>query len=138
MTNPNKWVRKAVYDAINNIDVGGVQIPCYDIRATNYNGRRYVLLSTQVNSTDRTKCGFSWLSSIELQVVTRWNKNAGSRVAGDDIAEAVLNALDPIALDVASGLQVLRQDIEMPGDLVSETESEIVSQIIIRYELSIN
>ena len=27
-TLPNKWVRKAVFDAINNIEVDGKEIPC--------------------------------------------------------------------------------------------------------------
>ena len=134
MTNPNKWIRKAVYDAVNNIVVNTVTVPVYDIRATNYSGDAYILISTQTNFVnERTKCGFSWLSSCELQIVTRWPKNVGSRLLGDDIAQAVITALDGLTLDAGANLAVIDQEIEMPGDLVTETDSEIVSQIILRY-----
>ena len=134
MTNPNKWIRKAVYDALTPLTVNTVSVPVYDIRATNYSGDAYILISTQTNFVnERTKCGFSWLSSCELQVVTRWPKNAGSRLLGDDIVQALITALDGLTLPVGANLSVIDQEIEMPGDLVTETDSEIVSQIIVRY-----
>lgn len=137
MTLPDKHIRKAVFDALNGMTVNGQSIYVYDIRATNYNGNAYVLISTQTNATERDKCGFSWLSSCELQVVTRNPKNAGTRLLADDIADAVINALDGISLSVASGLKILDQSFTFPADLTNESEAEIVVQKIIRYEFRI-
>lgn len=137
MTLPDKHLRKAIFDALNGMTVNGQSIYVYDIRATNYNGNAYVLISTQTNATERDKCGFSWLSSCELQVVTRNPKNAGTRLLADDIADAVINALDGISLSVASGLKILDQSFTFPADLTNESEAEIVVQKIIRYEFRI-
>jgi len=138
MTLPDKHVRKAIFDAVNGITVNGQTIYCFDIRATNYNGNAYVLLSTQTNSTDRTKCGSSWVSTCELQVVTRNPKNAGTRLLADDVAQAVIDAVDGLTLSVSSGLKILDQDIEFPADISTETDAEIVVQKIIRYTFRIN
>ena len=50
----NKWVRKAVYDAINNIVVDSNTIPCYDTRVTtNESSPYYNLLTTQTNIEEK-------------------------------------------------------------------------------------
>lgn len=136
--NPNKWVRKAFYDACNGMTVDALTIPVYDVRATNYSGDNYILLSTQLNSPDRTKCGFSWEHTVELQIVTRKKKNAGSRLLGDNIVDAVLINCANLTLDAGSGMEILDQEVEVGPELLNETESEIVIQHIIRYIMRIN
>ena len=57
-SNPNKYVRKAIFDAVNST------IPCFDVRVTgNKNPTSYVIISTQDKELDKTtKCGPRWVS----------------------------------------------------------------------------
>ena len=60
MTNlPDKYIRKAVYTALNNIVVSGNTIKCYDTRVTATTiPNHYILMSTQTAKPyDKTKCG---------------------------------------------------------------------------------
>ena len=57
---PNKWVKKAVYDVINNIVVDGKTIRCYDTNVTgNTKPNYYTLLTTQSNDVEKAnKCEY--------------------------------------------------------------------------------
>lgn len=138
MTLPDKWVRLAVYTAINNMTVNTETIPCYDTRATNYTGDFYVIMSTQTNEDMPTKCGRGWRHTILLDIFTRYRRNTGSREMADDIAQAVITALDGLALSGAAGIDVMNQRLTAPNDLVTETQNEIVHRKLLRYELIIN
>lgn len=138
MNLPDKWVRKAMFFTLNGMEVSGKTVYVFDIAAPNYYGDAYVLISTQSNSTDRTKCGYSWVSTCELQIVTRQPKNGGSRLLGNDITEQVIKRLEGLQLDTQSGLKILDQDIELPGDLVNAGEDEVVTQQILIYTFRIN
>lgn len=134
---PDKWVRKAIYDLINNMVVDTKTIPCYDMRATNYDGDAYVILSTQTNNQEFNKCDNGWLSTILLDVFTRYRKNTGSRLLADNIAEAILTNLYGMTLDPASGLTLNNVVITLPNDITDESGKEIIHRKLIRYELSI-
>lgn len=139
---PDKWIRKAVSDQINNIVVDTFTIPCFDSRVTgNVIPSHYVLMTTQTNSEDkRSKCGSRWQSSILLDIVTRYiaTGNTGSRLLADNIANAVLALVNNLQLDVASGLNVIDQTIDFPPDISTVTENENVFRKLIRIELYIN
>ena len=105
---PDKWVRKAVYNAIDNIVVDDSVIKCYDTRVTSANGYtpdRYVLMTTQTNVVgERTKCEYVYESSILLDIVLTYDRpgNTGSRLEVDNIAEAVRSQLENLTLDVSN------------------------------------
>ena len=143
---PNKWVRKSVYDAINNITVdnGGVNIsvPCYDVRVTaNGSKNYYTLLTTQTNiETNPTKCESTWQSSILINIVTIYNGagNIGSRLLVDNITDAVRNALQNLTLDISSGLKIQKQVLSSLNSLDNITPTQNVFRNLYRIELTIN
>lgn len=137
---PDKWIRKAVFDAVNNITVDGETIFCYDTRLTGKSKDNYILLSTQSNEVDkRTKCGYDWQSQILIEVYTRYNLtgNTGSRLLADNIMDEVRSLTDTLTLDGASGLDIVTQAQSFPSDLVSETNNEIITRKFIRIEFLI-
>lgn len=139
---PDKWVRKAVFDAINDIVVDTLTIPCFDSEVPEgLEVDHYVLMTTQTNTVDKSnKCEYWYESSILLDIVTSYSGvgNPGSRLLADNIADAVRSATDVLTLDVASGLVVLRQTQSFPNDVVTKTSVENIFRKFIRIELTIN
>ena len=137
---PDKWIRKAVYDAVNGIVVDTKTINCYDSRIPS-NEDNYILLTTQTNNVNkRNKCEYSWESSILIDIVTRYKLtgNTGSRLLADNILDKVRELTDDLTLDVASGLKIVWQIQSFPNDLVSTSENEIVYRKLIRIEFLID
>ena len=137
---PDKWVRKAVYDAINNIVVDTITIPCYDNRVTGEQSDNYILLTNQSNEVNkRNKCGDDWESQILIEVYTRYGLqgNTGSRLLADNILDKVRELTDVITLDVASNLEIVTQTQSFPSDLESTTSNQIIYRKFIRIEFLI-
>ena len=139
---PDKYIRKAVSDAINNIVVKGKQIPCYDTMVTtdinSDDPQHYVLMTTQSNEVDKNnKCEWFWESSLLLDIVTRFTLpgNTGSRLMADDILEAVRSELETITL--TGGFGVVTQTMSFPSDIVTDTKHEIIYRKFLRLELLI-
>lgn len=143
-TLPDKWVRKAVFDAIDDIAVDGFLIPCYDTHVT-YNAQKdepdhYVLMTTQTNDVDkRNKCEWFWESSILLDIITSFGGagNNGSRLLADNIADACRSALSGLALDVTSGLEIVQETMNFPADISTDVGAEVIFRKFIRLELRI-
>lgn len=141
-TLPDKFVRKAVFDAINDIVVDTLTIPCFDSEVPEgLEVDHYVLMTTQTNTVDKSnKCEYWYESSILLDIVTSYSGvgNPGSRLLADNIADAVRSATDVLTLDAGSGLVVLRQAQSFPNDVVTKTSVENIFRKFIRIELTIN
>ena len=145
---PDKWIRKAISDAINNMSVideitsDVLIVPCFDSRdVSNEDLTRYVLMTTQTNTVDKSvKCENRWESSILLDIVTTFNEagNYGSRLLADNILNKVRELTNTIVLDPASGLKIVKQTQDFPNDLVTVTSTENVFRKFIRLELLIN
>ena len=138
---PDKWIRKAVFEAINNIVVDGFTIPCYDTQVVGQQYDYYVILSTQNNEVDRSvKCGYRWESSILLDITTIYdsNGNTGNRLLADNILDKVRELTNNLTLDVASGLEIVSQNQSFPSDLVSTNLNTIVYRKFMRIEFLIN
>lgn len=139
---PDKYVRKAIFESINNIIVNSITVPCFDSLVTGqYRPNHYVLMTTQTADVDKAnKCEYRWQSSILLDVFTSYDApgNTASRLLADDIANAVKNLLNPIVLDPVSGLEILSQNVSFPSDIVTTTDNQNVFRKLIRYELTIN
>lgn len=138
---PDKWVRKAVYDDMNNMIIGGEAIPFYD---TNVTGKiipqYYVLMTTQTNDVDKAnKCEWFWDASILLDIVTIYDSpgNTGSRLMADNIADEVRNRINSLQLDAGSGLEIFTKTISFPNDISTTTNNEVVFRKLIRLEMRI-
>ena len=139
---PDKYIRKAVFDAVNNLVVDTLTIPAFDSRVSgNVIPQHFILMTTQNNQVNQmTKCGDVWESSILIDIVTTYDGsgNPGSRLLADNILDAVRNATNNLVLDVSSGLVVQKQIQDFPNDIVTITENENIFRKLMRLELTIN
>ncbi len=144
-TLPDKWIRKAISDAINNIIVDGIIIPTYDLRVTRTvntdSPQHYILMTTQSNEVDKLdKCEWNWQSQILLDIITSYDLpgNIGSRLLADDILDAVRAATTSLVLDAASGLTIQRYTMSFPSDIVTITKKESIFRKLMRIEFYIS
>jgi hypothetical protein len=137
---PDKWIRKAIFDVVNNIVVDGEKIRCLDRRVTGSNLDNYILLTVQSNEVDKSiKCGDRWESSILIEIYTRYllTGNTGSRLFADNITDEVRALTDTLVLDLASGLTIVTQNQSFPDDLVDTDDSYMFYRKFIRKEFLI-
>lgn len=141
---PDKWIRKAVYDAFNGTLVDGETIYIYDTKVTNDANAdipdHYVIQSTQNNEVDKgDKCEWNWESYLLLDITTKFSKhgNQGSRLLADNILEALKDALSDLTLDVASGLEILNIRMSFPSDLSATSNGKIIYRKFLRLQLYI-
>ena len=135
--NPDKFIRKAISDNINNIVVSGKIIPCYDSRGTNAPSN-YVLLTSQTKEVDKaTKCGYRWKTMLLIEIFTKVSSsgNTGSRVLLNDIEQAIYTLLLP-KLTVA-GFENLTQNITFENSLDTPTDTELISRSFLRLNLTL-
>ena len=139
---PDKFIRKAVSEAVNNLVVDGLEIPIYDTNVTQTvntdTPQHYILMTTQTNDVDRdNKCEHNWESSILLDIITSYDLpgNPGSRVLADDILNEVRNATLNLILDPTSGLKIINETMTFPADLSTITVNESIFRKFLRLEL---
>jgi len=132
MTNPNKYIRKAIYDAVNST------YPCFDTQVTgNLNPTQYVIISTQdKEDLNPNKCAHRWQVATLLDLVCIYNGagNVGSRLANDDMENSILSLIENLQV---SGFNVLTQRNEFPSNLDSSTETQTVYRNFIRVVLTL-
>jgi len=140
-TLPDKWIRKAVFALLDEIEVDGETIYCYDTRLTGaLNPDFYIIMSSQSNEVDKfNKCEYLWDSDILLDIRTVYKRagSTGSRLLADNILDAVRNLVKDIQLDVASGLVINNRILSFPNDLNEIDESEIIYRKFLRLTLKI-
>ena len=140
-TLPDKWIRKAVFALLDEIEVDGETIYCYDTRLTGaLNPDFYIIMSSQSNEVDKfNKCEYLWDSDILLDIRTVYKRagSTGSRLLADNILDAVRNLVKDIQLDVASGLVINNRILSFPNDLNVIDESEIIYRKFLRLTLKI-
>lgn len=130
--NPNKFIRKAIYDLVNTV------YPCFDMQVTGkLNPTQYVIISTQ-DKTDinANKCAHRWEVATLLDIVCIYNGagNTGSRVVNDDMENAIRTLLENI---VIPNYTVLIQNFEYPSNLDSSTSTQTVYRNFIRVVLTL-
>ena len=147
---PDKWVRTAVFNLINNmtvnvIDINGnynpVTIPCFESYQSVSKEKVYVVLSTQTADTrDDNKTEKQWESSLLIDIIQKIPRagSVGSRVLVDDVADNIRNLTQNLTLDSNSGLTIIKQTIDFPAIDPSITVNETVFRKLIRYEFLIN
>jgi hypothetical protein len=133
--NPDKHIRKAIYDLLNDIVVSGKTIKCYDARVYgNQDVTDYIILANQTKSVDKaTKCEYRWQGSVLIEIYTR---SSSSRVLLNDIEEAVTELLTP-KISV-NNYEVIFQNINYLTQLESFTDTENIYRSLLTLELTLN
>jgi hypothetical protein len=135
--NPDKYIRKAVFDATNNIVVGSKIIKCFDSRVTgSSNLNEYILMTTQDKSVlKNTKCNHNWECSMLIEIYTKYSSagNTGSRVLLNDIEQAVIDVLNPKL--TITGFTNVTQNITFDASLESITDDSIIYRSFLRLNL---
>ncbi len=139
---PDKFIRKAVFDAFNGTVVDGVTVNVYDSFVTSFpdSDKAYIVISSQGNEVDANKCAGLWEHDVLLEVCT-WYKgtgNTGSRLLADNILDELRDALKG-GLDLsAGGLEVVGQVMSFPNDRASTFPNGTLIRKFLRLELRIN
>lgn len=137
--NPDKFIRKTVFDLINNIIVDTKTIKCYDSRVTgNANIKEYVLLTAQTKEVEKAnKCEYRWETSLLIEIYTSYSSvgNSGSRVLLNNIEQAVSDLLNP-KITVA-GFETLTQNITYENQLETVTDTENIFRSFLRLNLTL-
>jgi hypothetical protein len=138
-TNPDKYIRKAVFDLVNGIVVNGKTINCFDTRVTgNAAANQYVLLTAQTKEIDKsTKCGYDWITSLLIEIYTKTsaNGNSGSRVLVNDIEQAIYTLLSPKITVLNYTNQT--QNVTFETQLETVTTTENIFRSFIRLNLTL-
>lgn len=136
-TNPDKFIRKAVFDLVNGITVNGKVINCYDSRLTGDSKvTEYVLLTSQTKEVDKaTKCEYRWETSLLIEIFTKTSSagNSGSRVLLNDIEQGVIDLLNPKI--TVQGFENMTQNISYEAQLETITDTEIIFRSLLRLNL---
>ena len=135
--NPDKFIRKAISDNINNIVVSGKIIPCYDSRGTNAPSN-YVLLTSQTKEVlKETKCEYEWETSTLIEIYTKVTSsgNTGSRVLLNDIEQAIYTLLNPKL--TVQGFTNITQNITFENSLETITDTEIIFRSFLRLNITL-
>lgn len=135
--NPDKHIRKAVFDLVNNIIVDTKTIKCFDTRVTgNANLNEYVLLTSQTKEVSKVnKCEYRWETSLLIEIYTKTSNsgNSGSRVLLNNIEQAVLDLLNPAV--AVNGFETLTQNITFEAQLETITSTENIFRSFLRLNL---
>ena len=145
---PDKWIRKAIKEAINNMSVydtitqQNVLIPCYSHRTTrDGNKNSYVLLTSQEsNVLYENKCENDYYHTVILDCITAYPStgNTGTNTFVDNICDKARELVNNLTLDSQSGLTIYRQNISFPNLPPVLTETSNTFRRGLRLELWIN
>jgi hypothetical protein len=139
-TNPDKYIRKAIFNLLNEIEVSGKVIKCYDSRITgNAKVLNYILLTTQTKSIEKAnKCEYRWNTSVLIEIFTKTSSqgNAGSRVLLNDIEQEVNDLLLPQL--TVENFDVVNQNLSYNTQLETITDTENIYRSFLTLELTLN
>lgn len=137
--NPDKWIRKAVFELTNNIVVNSKIIKCFDSRVTgNANLNEYILMTAQDKEVLKdTKCENEWQCNLLIEIYTRTSSagNSGSRVLLNDIEQAVMDLLNPKL--VIQGFTNITQNITYETQLETVTDDSNIFRSFLRLILTL-
>ncbi len=139
-TNPDKFIRKAVFDLVNNIIVDTKQIKCFDTRITgNAALNEYVLMTAQTKEVLKlSKCEYEWETSLLIEIYTKTSSagNSGSRVLLNNIEQAIYTLLLPKI--TVSGFSNVTQNTTFETQLETITDTENIFRSFLRLNLTLS
>lgn len=134
MFEPSKYIRKYFVSALSNMVVNGKAVKVYDSHTPN-NDDVLIILSTQTGSNDwNDKCSVDKNRTIEIQIITRYKGNTGSRVLIDDILEEVQSRTQNIEIE---NFMVQDWSVSFPNEFYTTNSTETIFRKIINYNLNI-
>jgi len=139
---PDKWVRKAVVDALNGLTIDNIPIDVYDWRVTGADlPDDYIVINSQSNFKLYNKCEYLWENLTTIQVVSQYflPGNPGSRLFADDVMNEAQKIISQgLVLDSGSDLKIVRQNLEFPADFSDTTTNQNIYIKSIALNLLIN
>ncbi|WP_288446524.1 hypothetical protein [uncultured Chryseobacterium sp.] len=142
MKNPDKFIRKYFFTAftdtvVNDIPymiVNGKKIRICDSNTPDKEDF-LITLSTQSGSDQwNNKCSLDKMRDINIDVITRYSGNVGSRAFLDDIIEEILQRTEVITVD---HFIVQFYNKSYPLDLNQSTTTQTIFRKIIKYSLKL-
>ena len=134
MKTPDKWIRKYLATTLAGLKVGTKDIPISDTRIP-ANSDHYILMTTIDKSNEQeTKCHRVWRAAINIDIVTIYPGNSGSRVLAEDIENEVLSKIASPSID---GFTVESVDIDFAPDLSTITTTQSIYRKIIILNLKL-
>lgn len=138
-TNPDKYIRKAIFDLTNNIVVSSKIIKCFDSRVTGTTApTEYILMTSQTKEVEKaTKCDYRWETSLLIEIYTKTSSvgNTGSRLLLNDIEQAVIDLITPKI--IVAGFENLTQNITFETQLETITDTENIFRSFLRLNLTL-
>jgi hypothetical protein len=138
-------LRLAYLDLLNPIQIGYTNIPVFDERVPSgaslpeFMGATaaYVIIRDQLERdiTDN-KCNFKQDASITLDIITRFPKGLGGKVAAETIAGAIQEIINPfsgIAPDLGSEFQLLKVKKDFSQTIIEEPQNETLYRKVLIY-----
>lgn len=139
-TNPDKYIRKAIFNLLNDIEVSGKVVKCFDSRITaNAKQLNYILMTAQTKSIDKAnKCEYRWNTSIMIEIFTKTSSqgNTGSRVLLNDIEQVVSDLL--LAEFSVDNYTIVTKDLGFNTQLETITDTENIFRSFLTLELTLN
>lgn len=134
---PDNEINKELKARLNNMEVGTATFKFYVSRVTSAKDSFYFLVGTQLNQPDNSKCGTGWIHATELQIITRFPKNTGSKALLNEATNDVIQELKDFSLPVITNMSVNLVSLNVENELIEDTASEIVYRKILRMELNV-
>lgn len=140
MKEPNLDILNAYKTALASLTVGGVSIPVYSKSAPLKNvPKKYVILSSQTKTQNKTKCNYWYDCTMTVQIVTRYPNGTGdlsfSMVIGEEVQSIIQE--DGITLTNFHNIETMQN---LSTEVILETDTENVFQyiLIFNHKLNIN
>ena len=133
---PNKWLRKAIFDALDGLEVNREPINVYDTNVTSREDlAHYIVLSTQTATVTRSNsCKDLWNATIIIEAVTV-EPNAGlggSRVKLDNVTQLVYDRLTNLEFHEQAGLNFFSYRLDSKNTLSSTTNNKLINRNILQ------
>jgi hypothetical protein len=138
MKDANLAILNAYKDELANMIVGGISIPVYSKSAPLKNvPKKYVILSSQTRLQQETKCGYYYICTINVQIVTRYPNGQGDLSFAMVIGEEVQTRIQATNLTLDDFINVETMQL-ITNEVTLETDTENVFQYILTFQHKLN
>jgi hypothetical protein len=138
MKDANLAILNAYKDELANMIVGGISIPVYSKSAPLKNvPKKYVILSSQTRLQQETKCGYYYICTINVQIVTRYPNGQGDLSFAMVIGEEVQTRIQASNLTLDDFINVETMQL-ITNEVTLETDTENVFQYILTFQHKLN
>ena len=138
MKDANLAILNAYKSTLANLIVGSVTIPVYSKSAPLKTvPAKYVILSSQTRLQELTKCGYWYLCTINVQIVTRYPNGNGDLSFAMVIGEEIQNRIQVTNLSLSNFINVETLQL-LTIEVTLETETENIFQYILTFQHKLN